>query len=378
MEKNALILANTIGMFHFLWTDIDMLNEMGYKVYAMADNRACEEHTLRMMADRNVTFVDTRIDGVSLNRNTLNFYKQLKNLLASRHFDLVHCHTPLVGLFARLAARKYRKKGTKVIYTTHGLPYTPMSSRKTFLVYNSLERFASRFCDAIITINHQDYGYMKATHCKKVFLISGVGLDCGRFSNVVVDREEYRRKIGVPVDKIAVLAVGRLIYHKNQMIVVKALAELPDKDEFVFVVCGHETTSDPVARELVELSERCGVQTVFIGFHNDMPEVIAACADIGVMPSIREGLGMAGLEMLCEGVPLVGSDVQGIREYLKDGETGFSCNPFSADDFSRGIQRLADPELRRRMKPACQAMAKKFDISISMAQRRAIYEEILK
>ena len=31
MEKNALIVTNTIGMFHFLWTDIDMLNEMGYK-----------------------------------------------------------------------------------------------------------------------------------------------------------------------------------------------------------------------------------------------------------------------------------------------------------------------------------------------------------
>lgn len=130
-----MIVTNTIGMFHFLWTDIDMLNEMGYKVYAMADNRAGEEHTLRMMADRNVTFVDTRIDGVSLTKNTRDFYKQLRRLLASHHFDLVHCHTPLVGLFVRIAARKYRKKGTKVIYTTHGLPYTPMSSRKTFLVY---------------------------------------------------------------------------------------------------------------------------------------------------------------------------------------------------------------------------------------------------
>jgi len=42
-----------------------------------------------------------------------------------------------------------------------------------------------------------------------------------------------------------------------------------------------------------------------------------------------------------------------------------------------GIQKLADPDLRRRMKPDCKAMAEKFDISISMAQRRAIYEEIL-
>ena len=115
-ERNALIVTNTIGMFHFLWSDIDMLNQMGYRVFAMADNSAREEHTLRIMQEKGVTFVDARVDSNSmLSRNNLKFYKQLKQLLASRHFDLVHCHTTAVGLFARLAARKYRRKGTKVI-----------------------------------------------------------------------------------------------------------------------------------------------------------------------------------------------------------------------------------------------------------------------
>lgn len=365
-------------MFHFLWTDIDMLNEMGFKVYAMADNSACEEHTLRMMAERNVEFIDTRVDSNSLlSKNNRVFYRQVRQLLKSRHFSLVHCHTTAVGLFVRLAARKYRKKGTKVVYTTHGLPYSPLSSRKLFLACNTVERFASRFCDAIITVNHQDYGYMKATHCKNVFLINGVGLDCKRFSNVAINGDAYRRQLGVPVDKTAILAVGRLVGYKNQSIIVKAIAELPDKDKYVFVVCGHETTSDPVAQELVELSQKCGVQTVFIGFHNDMPEVIAACADIGAIPSLREGLGMAGLEMMCEGVPLVGSDVQGIREYLKNGETGFICNPFSVEEFKNGIEQLSNPDLRAQMKPKCQAMARQFDISISVAQRRKIYESLL-
>lgn len=68
-----MIVTNTIGMFHFLWSDIDMLNQMGYRVFAMADNSAREEHTLRMMVDRNVTFVDTRIDGVSLTKTLVTF-----------------------------------------------------------------------------------------------------------------------------------------------------------------------------------------------------------------------------------------------------------------------------------------------------------------
>lgn len=379
MGKNALIVANTIGMFHFLWTDIDILNQMGYKVYALADNRAGEEHTLRIMEDKNVSFIDCRIDSNSmLSRNNRAFYSQLRQLLASIDFSLVHCHTTAVGLFARIAARKYRKRGMRVIYTTHGLPFSPILSKKTFLVCHTLEKFASRFCDAIITVNHQDYGYMSAMHCRNVFLINGVGLDCARFTDVAVDRAAYRRQVGVPEDKIAVLAVGRLVYYKNQSIIVKALSQLPDKDRYVFVVCGHETTSDPVARDLVELSRASGVQTVFVGFHSDMPQLIAACADIGVMPSLREGLGMAGLEMMCEGVPVVGSDVQGIREYLVDGKTGFMCNPFSVDDFARGISRLSDAELRRSMASDCRQMAARFDISISVAQRKAIYEQILK
>ena len=53
-QKKALIAVNFIGFFHFLWDDIDMLNEMGYKVYAMGDNEKQEEHTLKIMEEKNV------------------------------------------------------------------------------------------------------------------------------------------------------------------------------------------------------------------------------------------------------------------------------------------------------------------------------------
>lgn len=46
-------------------------------------------------------------------------YHQLKTLLKNRHYDFIHCHTPIAGLLTRLAARRQRKKGTPVIYTTH-------------------------------------------------------------------------------------------------------------------------------------------------------------------------------------------------------------------------------------------------------------------
>lgn len=77
--------------------------------------------------------------------------------LKTNKYDLIHCHTPIVGILTRMAARKYRKTGTTVIYTTHGFTFTDKSSKKNWIVYFTAEKLMSRFCDAIITINHEDY-----------------------------------------------------------------------------------------------------------------------------------------------------------------------------------------------------------------------------
>lgn len=153
MQKEALIAANFIGFFHFLWDDVDMLNQMGYKIYAIGDNERNEDYTMKIMAEKNVTFIDAKIDAKSpFTINNIAYYNQVKELLKGHHFDVIHCHTPIVGLLVRISARKYRKYGTKIIYTTHGLAFTHLSSKKEYFIYHTIEAIASRFCDAIITI----------------------------------------------------------------------------------------------------------------------------------------------------------------------------------------------------------------------------------
>lgn len=376
-QKKALIAVNFIGFFHFLWDDIDMLNEMEYKVYAMGDNVKQEQHTLKIMEEKNVTFIDAKIDSKSpFTRNNWAYYKKVNRLLREHHFDLVHCHTPIVGLLVRMAAQNYRKHGTKVIYTTHGLAYTHLSSRKEYLIYHSIESLASRFCDAIITINKEDFENAKKLHCRNVYHINGVGVDTHRYSCVTIDRNEYRKKLDIPEGKLMVLAIGELSYRKNHTVIVKALAKLKNKADFVYAICGREMTSGGTGDKIRRLSAELGVSTIFLGFRHDIPEVVH-CADIGVMPSIREGLGLAGVQMLCGGVPLVGSDVQGIREYTIEGKTGYLCNPNDADAFADRLKKLADENTRRTMMPYCKDIAKQFDKAISIKQRKAIYNQML-
>ena len=177
-------------------------------------------------------------------------------------------------------------------------------------------------------------------------------------------------------DKLMVLGIGELSYRKNHTVIVKALAKLKNKDKFVFAICGREMTAGGTGNEIRNLSKEYGINTIFLGFRHDIPEVIK-CADIGVMPSIREGLGLSGIEMLSEGIPLVGSDVQGIREYIINGETGYLCNPYDVDAFAMGLTKLSDPQTRQKMKNQCKNIVKMFDTEVSVKQRKEIYNQIL-
>lgn len=376
--KKALIAVNYIGFVYFLWDDIDLLKEMGYQVYLAADNVKQESQALEILAEKGVTFIDVPLDSKSpLTRKNWEAFNIYRKLLAHEKFDLIHCHTPIVGLFLRMAARRYRRKGAKVLYTTHGLAYTHLSGRKEYLVYHTIESFASRFCDAIITINREDYDNARKLHCQKVFHINGMGVDTAKFRDVKIDKQEYRTKLGIPTGKIMILSVGELSVRKNHTIIVEALSRLKNKEDYVYAICGHEMTAGGTTQAIRDLSQKEGVQVIFLGFRRDIPEVIH-CSDIGAIPSVREGLGLAGIESLSAGVPLVGTDVQGIKEYIVDGKTGYLYNPYDAEGFAKGIEALSNETTRRSMEADCKEIVQKFDVSVSVAQRREIYREMLR
>lgn len=375
--KQALIAVNFIGFIHFLWDDIDLLNEMGYKVYVTADNGKNETDTLQMLTERKVTFIDVRIDSKSpFTKNNIKAFLFYRRLFYQNHFNVIHCHTPIVGLIVRLAARQQRKLGTKVIYTTHGLAFTHLSSKKEYLVYHTIESFASRFCDGIITINKEDYENARKLHCNQVFHINGVGVDIKKYSNVKIDRDEYREKLGISKGKLMILSIGELSIRKNHQVIVKAINCLPHKDDYVFAICGREMTGGGTANVIRQLAKDLNIEVIFLGFRHDIAEVIH-CADIGAIPSIREGLGLAGIETLSVGIPLVGSDVQGIREYIVNGKTGYLCNPWDVNGYAKAIQILSDNDVRKRMKPYCLNIVKSFDKEVSVEQRRKIYNILL-
>lgn len=376
--KRALIVAATGGFLKgFLTHDMKLLQEMGYEVHCAANADSVKTFVASdYFSAIGVAFHQIDFSSTSpLSKQSLIAMEQYKKLYKQYQFEFVHVHTPIPGAIVRLSTALSRRKGCKVVYTTHGLTFPKGSSWKTKLVYGGIEWICSWLSDGIITINHEDFEQMKKMGCKSIFYINGVGVDTGRYHNVSIDRDAYRESLGLKSTDIAVLEVGELSVRKNHKIVIEALSKLND-DKYVFVVCGKVMAGSGTYDMLKQMAKEKNVRIIFLGFRSDIPE-INHCADIAVLPSLREGLGLAGIEALASGVPVVGSDVQGIKDYVVDGVTGYLCSPTDTNAFAEKIKVLSDGRLRDSMKNDCIEKAEEFKMEISNRQMKDIYIKLL-
>ena len=168
----------------------------------------------------------------------------------------------------------------------------------------------AKLSDIIITINHEDYNRAKRFRYKKhgsAELIPGVGVDLGLFEPIEAHNENreksavIREQWGIPRDAFHIVSAGELNENKNHIVVIKALAQLQNKNIY-YSICGEGDCRDALDEEIQRngLSDR----VILRGYRNDMPEIMKT-ADLSVFPSIREGMGMAALEAMASGIPLI-------------------------------------------------------------------------
>lgn len=230
----------------------------------------------------------------------------------------------------------------------------------------------SKYTDYIVTINKEDFSRAKTFYARQVRYIPGVGVDVNKIKSVKVDKKAYKKRIGIPEDCMMILSVGELIERKNHQVIIKALGKLK-RDDIYYVICGR----GPLKDKLENLSNSLCVHTVFLGFRRDIPE-LCNTADISAFPSRIEGLGLAGIEAMAAGVPLVSSNVHGILDYVIDGKTGYSCDPDDIDGFAAAIDKLAgSDDLRMRMREDCLKAVEPFEMRNALNSMWSIYREIL-
>lgn len=376
--KKALIVTAFAGFVRsFLTNDIKTLQRMGYEVECAANkNHNGADRIGEYFKENNVVFYQVDFSSNKpISRETLISYKQLKKVIDKGNYSLVHVHTPITGVLTRLICRTKRKKGMKVIYTTHGFYFHKYSSKKSWLLYRTVENWMSKYSDAIITINKEDYRNALGMKCKNVYYMPGVGVDLKRFKDVAINTSKYRTSLGIQDTDFLVLAVGELSERKNHKVVIEALSlcKIPNA---VFMICGNAMTEGNTREYLEKLAKEKRVDLRLMGLRKDIPE-ICKCADVGVMPSLREGLGLSGIEMIASGLPLVASNVHGIVDYVKDGVNGYLIDPLSPESIAVAISRLHNKENIEELRTICQNSVEEFDVEKSSDCMKNIYSNIL-
>ena len=312
-----------------------------------------------------------------LSKDNIKAFSQLKKVIKNGGYDIVHCHTPNASVITRLVCRTFRNKtGLKVFYTAHGFHFYKGAPLLNWMVYYPIEKICSRFTDKLITINTEDYQLAKRKFkAKEVHYVPGVGLDLSRFESVQVDRLKKREEIGVPENCFLLLSVGELNKNKNHQVIIKALARL-DNFDIHYAIAGVGGKEE----YLLNLANELGVskQVHLLGYRKDVPELNCS-ADVFCFPSYREGLGLAALEAMACGLPVITSNVHGINDYNKNDQNGYKCNPNDVVGFADAIHCLfADKESARVMGMNNRDAVKKYkDSEILVAMRNVyFYKEI--
>ena len=302
-------------------------------------------------------------------------YKQLKSLLDQEHYDIIHCHTPMGAVIARLAAGSARNTGTKVIYTAHGFHFFNGAPLVSWLVYYPVERILARKTDLLLTMNQEDYRRAKTFRAKRVELVNGVGLDLSHFS--VAEPEEklaVRRELGLGEGDTFSISVAQLIKRKNHTVLIDAVHKLHDPSFHLFIL-GDGVQEQELRDKIQTLG--LGNQIHLLGFRNDVYRLCRA-ADLFLFASLQEGLPVAVMEAMACGLPIIASNIRGNTDLIDTGEGGWLVDPTDADGFAAAIKDArAQQERWPQITAFNLAKVQKYGIPAVVEQMAGIYREMM-
>jgi len=298
--------------------------------------------------------------------------RELKRIIREGDYDIIHCHTPMGGVLARIAGREARKKGCKIIYTAHGFHFFDGAPLLNWLMYYPVEKHLAHDTDVLITMNREDYDRALAKMpAKEIKYVHGVGVDTKRFASASVDAKTLRESIGLSEDEPMILTVGELIKRKNHEMILRALGGMKDS-KWKYVIVGRGVLLD----HLKEVAKECGIEdrVIFLGYRRDIPEMLHAC-DLFVFTSFQEGLPVAIMEAMAAGAPILCTKNRGTADLIEDGVNG-AFTEMNAEDLRTKMQNiLAHPDVRASYAKKSLERIGTFDIEVVKKEMELIYFE---
>jgi len=374
MKKPKILFTASIPLhfkaFHLPY--LKWFQEQGYETHVACNG--CEE----------LPFVDKlwQVDFIRTPFSLGHFkaFSQLKKIIDNENFVLINCHTPMASVLTRLASFAARVNGTKLIYTAHGFHFFNGSSFINWLTYYPIEIILSRFTDAIVCINTEDFQRIQKKGSSKCeyYLIPGIGVQGERFFKIVNDkRNELRFNKGFNSDDFLIIYSAEFIDRKNHDFIIDAVIQNRDTLKGVKILfAGKGKLQECLKGKVLKNNIQDIIQ--FIGFRKDIQEIYQL-SDIGVSSSKQEGLPINIIEGMMCGLPILATIERGHNELIEHNLNGFLFEQGNGIQFIEYVLKLKnDKKIYNQFSKEALTKSAKFEIKNSLNEMSNIYNSYLK
>ncbi len=300
-------------------------------------------------------------------------------------YDVVHSHYWLSALAGEQLAARWNVPHATMFHTLGEVKRRALASQREPEARLAAERRLVHAADRVVAATAHEVRLLRQIYgvAPSRTRVVPLGVDLDRFAPR--DRGEARAELGLAPDARIVLTVCRIQPLKGLDILIRALAQLcrPGGAEGVelLIAGGVEQAAEEVGR-LRALAEDLGVagRLRFLGTipHERLPAYYAA-ADVVAVPSFYESFGLAAVEAMASGVPVVASRVGGLAATVQDGRTGYLVPWRCPEPFAERIELLLRNEpLRRSLGAAGTRAMRRYAWSAVAAELATLYEDLVR
>jgi glycosyltransferase involved in cell wall biosynthesis len=301
---------------------------------------------------------------------------ELISVMRRGKFDVVHTHSSVAGVVGRIAA--FITRVPVIVHHVHGWGIQENMSTAVRTLYLILERTCALFTDRLIAVSaptvQKGLAYRICKEEKFALIYNGINLEKFRQK---VDRQKVFSDLGLDIECKIVGMIARLDQQKNPLDFIRAAAIVVKQYPKVqFLIAGDGSLRAECESLIDELNLR---GTFFLlGYRDDISKIMPILT-LTVLSSLWEGLPVVFQEAMSAGKPTVANDVDGARDVIIDGETGYLVAPHRPEEMAeRILHLLKNDDVCKQMGLTAQKYSERFSGEQMVKNITSLYRELSK
>lgn len=282
---------------------------------------------------------------------TISFFKLFK-FFKLHNFDIVHVHTPVASVVARLAAKF--AKVPLVVYTAHGFYFHENMPSLKYYFYLFVEKVLAYFTNLLFVQSREDFNTAikyKFLNEKKIFCI-GNGVDVNRFNpKKIKNYAKLKKELGLPINSFVIGCIARIVEEKGLIEFLQATENIIKNFSDVHILLiGERLSSDhnkSIDFEIKKFKKIMKKKLIVLGQREDIPNLLHIM-DLFCLPSWREGMSRSIIEAMMMEKPIITTNIRGCREQIVHDINGIIVPVRSKSFLYNAIKKLLNNERKRK------------------------------